>query len=522
MEHRPTTKIDFVKLSLYLLRRSWVILLCAAIGFGGMYWHANRNKVITYTASGTMYVFNGNPNQVNYQYASSSDLSSAVRLIDTYLVVVKSNKVMDVVAERLSVDYPGITNGYIASTLSMGSVSETGVLRVSCTTRDAQMSADICNAVMDVAPQAIIDVVGAGSCEPLDYATVPTRANVSSPMRKALQGALIGAALAVGVLVLLYVLNRRVMDVQELTDNYRPPVLSSIQRSKRESADPSVFLLNDQCSMELIESYAKLRMNLLYTLVDKDKHSVVVSSAISGEGKSTIAASLAISCAMSGKRVLLVDGDLRRACQRENFGYQKELPGLSDVLIQSCKWHDALLATQWESLFILPAGKLPPNPAEMLSSDRLRNLLAELEQRFDLILIDAPPINIVSDPLVLSDAVAGCLFIVRQNYSDHRDVRKALTAAEMTGMTVLGFAFYGERVNQSSYYGYYRSKYYRNYYHKYDNRQRVSAEESPSGSETIHDMKKESDPSHESNQKTQAADRAAFSDSDARHRRSGR
>ena len=223
--------------------------------------------------------------------------------------------------------------------------------------------------------------------------------------------------------------------------------------------------------MEVIEGYAKLRMNLLYTLVDKQSRTVEVTSAIAGEGKSTISANLAISCAMSGKKVLLVDGDLRRASQRDIFAYSRKRPGLSDALVGNCTWQSAILHTDWGTLDILPSGQLPPNPAEMMGSEKMAELLKELEQNYDLVVLDAPPINIVSDPLTISAHVAGCLFVTRQNYSDHRDIRKALNAAEMTGMDVLGFAFYGERLQQG---GYYSKRYYKSYYHRYDNRGRAT------------------------------------------------
>ena len=92
----------------------------------------------------------------------------------------------------------------------------------------------------------------------------------------------------------------------------------------------------------------------------------------------------------------------------------------------------------------------------------MAELLAETQQQFDLVLIDLPPINIVSDPLMVSSHVAGCLMVVRQGYSDHREIRKALSSAELTGMDVLGFIFYGEKVSQGSYYSkkYYNKKYY--------------------------------------------------------------
>lgn len=471
------TQIDLIKLAFYILQRAWLLVICAVIGFVSMYWYAENRLPDTYTASGTMYVYNGNPNLVNYQYASTSDIMSAVRLIDTYTVVVKSQKVLDVVAERLLPEYPNITPGFISGTLSMGSVSETGVVRVRCVTGNPKMSADICNAVLDVAPSEIIRVVGAGSIEIIDYATAPTRPDGRASKSRGMRGALIGAVIAGAFLTLLFLINRKITDTKDLTDNYAPPVLASIPRSKQESADPGAFLLDEKSPMEMLESYAKLRMNLLYTLVGKDNHVVVITSAISGEGKSTIAANLSISCARGGKKVLLIDGDLRRATQREIFAYDKKLPGLSEVLVGSCAWEKAILTTTWDMLNILPAGRLPPNPAELLGSKEMEKLLVELAREYDLILVDAPPVNIVSDALALSANVAGCLFLARQNYSDQRDVRKALLAAEMTGMTVLGFAFYGENINQGTYYsrGYYR-KYYKSYYNKYDNRRHSTSE----------------------------------------------
>ena len=219
--------------------------------------------------------------------------------------------------------------------------------------------------------------------------------------------------------------------------------------------------------MEQLESYAKLRMNLLYMLVGKKNNVVVITSAIPGEGKSTIAANLAISVGMSEKKVILVDADLRRACQRDIFRYAKHHPGLSEVLVGVNKWEDAILKEVKPGLDILPAGQFPPNPAELLGSNAMIELLDELKEVYDLVLLDMPPINIVTDPLVVSANVGGCLFVTRQNFSDHRDICKALIAAEMTGMDMLGFVFYGEKLHQDSYYS---KKYYKSYYNKYDYR----------------------------------------------------
>ena len=357
--------IDLVKLIMYVLKRAWLVILCAEVGFGAVYMYYAHRTADTYTAQGTMYVNNANPNLQNYQYASTNDLDSAVQLINTYLVVVKSDKVMASVAKKLATDYPGLTAKQIAGSLSMASVSETGVAAVRSSTGNAQMSADIVNAVLEIAPEEIIRVVNAGNIEIIDYAVVPAVPDGHNTMKKGMLGGMFGAVLALGILTVLFLLNRRITSIEELTESYTPPVLASILRIKKEQGEeePSDFVLTNQSSMEVIENYAKLRMNLLYTLVGKKSKTVVITSSISGEGKSTISSNLAISCSMSGKKVLLVDGDLRRACLRDFLDYDKHAKGLTEALAGNCSWKDAVIHNVRETVDVLPTGHLPPNPA---------------------------------------------------------------------------------------------------------------------------------------------------------------
>ncbi len=466
---KKNVTIDFINLIKFFLKYIWLILLCAAIGFGFLYWHAAKNKTVTYTAFGTMYIYNGNPNVVNYGYTSSSDLNSAVQLLDTYMVVIRSNKVLDVVAERLSRDYPDITPEYIATTLSMGSVAETGVVSVSCTAEDPLLATDICNAIMDIAPNEIKRVVSAGSIEIIDKATVPTSPDVRSPMKKSLIGAVGGAAVPIGVLFLCFLLYHKVRDTKELTAQYTLPVLSSIKFEKKGSDDPQKFLLNKNSSLNQLEMYAKLRMNTMNTLAGQEKHSVIITSAISGEGKSTISSNLAVSFALSGRSVLLVDADMRRACQSKIFKYGERIPGLSDVLLGNCSWKSTLVKTSLSNMDVLPAGSQYPNPAELLESPAMRKLLQKLEDAYDMVLIDVPPVNIVGDAFDLSPNIGGGIFVVRQRYSDHREIRKALIQAEMSRLNLLGFAFFGEDIEETG-----NKRYYNSYYSNYDIREKPS------------------------------------------------
>lgn len=464
-------EIDLLKLIKFILRHVWLPILCAIIGFAGMFTYATITAVDTYTASATLYVYNGNPNVVNYSYTNASDLSSAVKLLDTYMVVIKSNKVMDVVIERLSTKYPEISAKDVTETLSMGSVSDTGVLSIRSTTTDPQLSADICNNVVDVAPQEIIRVVSAGSIEVIDYADVPKVANARGTMKKALTGGLAGGVLACGLLFLIFMLNGKVRDEKELTDSYDLPVLAEIPRDKKESKKPWTYLINDASPLSVLEAYNKLRMNLDFSLVGK-RRIVIVSSAVPGEGKSTITANLAICCAKTGRKTLLIDGDMRRSSQSNIFlksQNRKAALGLSNVIIHECEVKDAVIHDIRPNLDLLAVGSVPPNPAELLNSSAMSSLLTVLESEYKMIIIDMPPINVVSDPLILAKEDVGMLYVTRQDYSEHREIRKALTAADLSKIDIFGFALYGENIsgygrNQTRYYKKYYKNYYKNYY----------------------------------------------------------
>ena len=463
--NKQKSSIDLAKLAIYILKRIWLPILCAAIGFGFMYWRSSKTPD-TYTATGTMFVTTNNPNLVNYGYVSSSDFSTAVQLVNVYSEVIKSEVVtQDILGYRLqtverdgveqdlllSQKYPGLTAGSVRGAIAMNSVNETPMVRITCTTGSAEMSKDICEAVLQIAPKALKDVVGAGDATALEFPTVPRFANARQDRRQGMIGAMAGAVVALALLAALFLLNRRVEDSKELTEKYTPPVLSSVRRYPGNEKDPGAFLLNPKSDMDLTENYAKLRMSLLFTLTGKESPSVMVTSAVSGEGKSTIAANLAISLGMSGKKVLLIDADMRRACLRDIFHYDHHLPGLSDILAGNAEAAEAVLPAVRENLDVLPSGSVPPNPSELLESEIMQELLRKLEKEYDMILLDAPPINIVADPLALSKLAKGAVFVVRQHFSDHREIRKALISAEMTGLEVLGFVFYGEKIREGSY-----------------------------------------------------------------------
>lgn len=210
------------------------------------------------------------------------------------------------------------------------------------------------------------------------------------------------------------------------------------------------------------EAYKLLRTNLVFSLPDgKSCHVVGVTSSIRGEGKSTTSVNLSYTIAETGKRVLLIDADMRLPSVAKKLEMPNK-PGLSNVLVNMCSPESAIHRSEYlDNWHILPAGNIPPNPSELLGSEQMKKLIALLSQHYDYIIVDLPPVTIVSDALVFSNLADGLLFVVRQNYSSRGALKEAMRQINFLDSKLLGFVMTGTN-DGSKRYGRYK-KYGRNY-----------------------------------------------------------
>ena len=229
-------------------------------------------------------------------------------------------------------------------------------------------------------------------------------------------------------------------------------------------------MLCENLSFAAAESYKLLRTNLSFSLPDKPCHIIGVTSSVRGEGKSTTSVNLAYTIAQTGKKVLLIDADMRLpsvAAKLELHG----APGLSNLIAgmntdQSCLRQSSF----FDNWYVIPAGDIPPNPSELLGSERMHALLERYSGIFDTIILDLPPINIVTDALVISKWTDGLIGVVRQNYTDRRALADCMYQVEKLGVKFLGFVVTDAAVGESSYksYGKYSKKYGYGYGYGYD------------------------------------------------------
>ncbi|KMT60414.1 CpsD/CapB family tyrosine-protein kinase [Paenilisteria newyorkensis] len=199
------------------------------------------------------------------------------------------------------------------------------------------------------------------------------------------------------------------------------------------------------------ELFRAIRTNIEYSNVDKKVKSILITSSEPNSGKSIICANLAIVFAHQNKKTLLIDGDLRKPTIQKIFPNIKS-EGLTGLLANKVTIEEAVCETEVDNLFVLPAGVIPPNPAELLGSQRMKQIYEELYEAFDQIIFDTPPIQLVVDAQLLGNFVDGSILLVRRDHSTKEASNKALVKLESARANVLGSIFNNPKMDAGDYY----------------------------------------------------------------------
>jgi len=228
-------------------------------------------------------------------------------------------------------------------------------------------------------------------------------------------------------------------------------IMKSKKKSKVSSARNENFLLTEKVPFAMQEAYKTLRTNVMLSLPGGDSKCLGITSACPGEGKSTTSANLAISLAQIGKRVLLVDCDLRLPTVAAKLRIPA-VPGLSNFLAGQAKIEEAVRVHEQFGIHILPAGTIPPDPTGLLESAQMGHLIAALKKIYDYVIIDLPPVTTVADAAILTKYVDGYLLVTHVNRTEHRKVAEMLRQMQMADANILGFVTTGGAVSGSYYY----------------------------------------------------------------------
>lgn len=248
------------------------------------------------------------------------------------------------------------------------------------------------------------------------------------------------------------------------------------------SVDENRKTLHQNLDFTATEQYKLLRTNLGFTLPANEKCPIIgVTSSIRGEGKSTTSINLSYVLAEKGSKVLLIDSDLRLPSVAKKMELDQKR-GLTDFLMGKGGDINDFRSDLLETWYVLPAGTIPPNPSELLGSSRMQALLEEFRKTFDYIVLDLPPVNLVSDAMSVSGYITGMVVVAREEYIEKKDLKACFRQLELSGVKILGCVMTCAKRKSGSYskyskykrYKYY--KYYSHYYGHYGNNNEIPKE----------------------------------------------
>ena len=478
-------KLSLKDVFLTLRHNIWKIIAASLIGillFGAFTYSFIEPK---YTASAKMYVYNSKTDGSNI---SSSDLTVSKSLVDTYLIIVESDTVLSKTVEILKPKYPNITEKELSSMIYGNAINETEAFHISAAHSDRYFATDVVNTIVEIVPDEIIRIVKAGSVEMIEPAQLPDVDDYSWPLiTNSFLGFLIGFFLSFGYYLITNVLDTTIYGRKEIINEFKFPILGAIPdqsddkgskgKNKRFKPNFEKFIIDKNTTFSVAEAYRKARTNIFYLPFEDKCRKFVVTSAISGEGKSTTAINISIMLAQSGKKVLLIDGDIRCPKVKNYLGLPNS-SGLSEYLAGITN-DLSIINHEKTGLDVITSGQSTSSAAELLASSRINTIMKKAEElKYDYVIIDSPPINVVTDAIVLADKVDGYLLSARAKYSDIKELKTTISALEQIDANIFGIIVncidmkseqYGRYGRYGGYrkYGKYNSAYKRYEYNNY-------------------------------------------------------
>ena len=244
-------------------------------------------------------------------------------------------------------------------------------------------------------------------------------------------------------------------------------LINTKNKNKADSgAEKAKNVLTSDSKFAIVEGYKIARTNLVFSLTAQNSNCVAVTSWSKGEGKSTATVNLAISFAKMGKKVLLIDTDLRRP-NLHNLLKLKNESGVSDLVGQFGDFDTAVHRNVITNLDVLTSGAIPPNPSELLASPVFIKMLEKAKEDYDYVIMDTPPLGVVADTLLLKEYVGGYVLVVRERITTHGDIERALQSIHLADSKVLGFLKVGCEMRNKGY-GYKKYRYRYNYNYNYN------------------------------------------------------
>ncbi len=429
---------------LQIIRRRWWLLVMGPVLAGLAAFAVSKQLTPVYSTSATLLI---NQTQVpgTVQY---NDILTSERLTNTYAQLIKRDQIFSDVRTRL--DLP-LTTDQISSKISVSTISNTQLLRITVEDPSPKLAADIANTTATAFIDDNANSLGRpGTVSVAEDARVPTSPSKPNIKLNTALAAMMGL-LVVGCLVfVLEYLDDAVKPTDDTEAELGVTTLGVVRRLKPEKRLGRPAPLANETS----EAYLQLRTNVHFAGVGTKLKTLVVTSSSPGEGKSTTAAGLAVVMAQAGERVIIVDTDLRRSTLHEIFQVPNSF-GLTGLLLSDVEDPSAALIDPGiKNLQVLPSGPLPPNPADLLMSSNMEHIMKRLSERADYVIFDSPPVLAVTDATILAGRTDGTILVAQAGATRKPALQRVIRDLEPTQARLVGLVINKVRPRGKGYYGY--------------------------------------------------------------------
>ncbi|MDR0960508.1 MAG: polysaccharide biosynthesis tyrosine autokinase [Propionibacteriaceae bacterium] len=427
---------DFLNL---LLRRWVTLVVCLVLGIVGAF-AATRLMPVKYQASAELYFAARTPGAT-----ATSDIvqgSNYMRqAVLSYVDIATSAIVLEPVIEQLNL--APLTAQELAADIEARSPTNTVLITITVTQNDRELAAQIANATA----QSLSDVVSnqlekpSASSPSLVQATVTQPASVPEtpssprPLMNLAIGALLGLALGIGVAWLRTLLDTKIDSPEIVKAITNQPMLGTIPFDPQIESSPLIIVDNPRA--HAAEEIRGLRTNVIFSNVGGGNQTLIISSSNPSEGKTTTISNLAIALASLDKKIVLVDCDLRNPSVAKTMGMEGST-GLTDVLVGRATPADVIQRWGEDQLFVLPAGRTPPNPSELLGSEAMKILCDRLATIFDYVLIDAPPVLVATDATMLATLADGVILAIAHGETRRHSLAAAINHLNLVEAHLIG------------------------------------------------------------------------------------
>ena len=461
-------EINLGEMFAYFKAKLHILLIILALIFGLGSFYVFFMQKPKYEATATVIVSSDKSNA-----NLPGEVATNKNLIDTYTQVVKSHRVLDKVKNDINIEQP---YDEMLKMINVSAIKGTEIINITTTDRDAEFATKMTNKIADHFVKEIAKIYNDRNINVLDSAVTPTEPANIKIVRQEIMVFAAGLIVSVSILFLVSYFDRSVKTSEQVESQLHLPVIGKIHmidaekerlkrrqralalKAKKEAKDGdsmendeevSEEISEEDLSSELIlknnpksiisEDFRTVRTSLDFSLVGKNNNSLVLTSTVPNEGKSFVSANLAIAFANTGKKVLLVDADMRLGRQHEIFELSNQA-GLSNLLVETAgdRLRKYIQKTEIENLSVVTRGVTPPNPAELIDSKQMEKFIATVKSKYDYVIIDSAPVYNLADSLIISKKADRTMIVCRVNKTNIDHVKDGLKSLQAIDANIAG------------------------------------------------------------------------------------